>query len=158
MSNMYMRELELAKRRNIAKQKKDKLLFSLHYPKKGDTVVFGSFTITGVYKSSGIGKVIFLEYYSTPCHAMFKIQTTDGTIHEVITNSRSYKHDFIEVIDVGDGYMYYMGYDSLTKSVIPNTMATFKTDCETELCKLFGNDWKTKHQFIEIREVEITVK
>lgn len=157
MSKMYMHELELSKRRNVAKQKKDKLLFSLHYPKVGDTVVFGSFNILGTYNYSGTGKVKFVEYYGLPCHAMFKV-LADGEEFEVIVNSRTYKHDFIEVIEVGDEYMYYMGYDSLTNSVVPNTMAKYKDDCETELCKLFGNDWKIKHQFIEIREVEIKVK
>lgn len=52
---------------------------------------------------------------------------------------------------------FYVGYDSLTGTVIPETMYRHKDDTDGCMQHLYGENWKETNKYLIIKKCEVIV-
>lgn len=154
---MYQRHLRYKETR-ILTEKKYKARNKFFDPNIGDSVLYSSFSKNDVLMNTGCGEVIKKVVQNEDRAQIFYVIKDFKTKKEVevMTNSYNYPNDFVERMD-HVSTEYFAGYDLLTKQVITDTIATYKSDAEEQMQRRYGENWKETKPYLEVRNITINV-
>lgn len=150
---------QIYREKRILADKKFKVRNDFFEPNVGDTVLYSSFSKSGVQLQSGCGTVIKkIEQNKDRAQYYYYVKDfqTEKEV-EVMSNSINYPNDFVKKINISSTE-YYAGYDLISKRIIPDTVATYKSDAEEQMQRCYGENWKETNPYYEVRKITIKVQ